>query len=309
MQAVVEDHVPTLLSLFTALWLGVWEIQKMGLRISGYYALLNDTIGVQESTSLESTSRDDEAKPISESHPLISVGGSTHKGQVRDENQDAYAVGRLSPETGIMVVCDGVGGHPGGAEAAQTAVRYLMTYISVQDKKHEDHLVLLNQALEDLQHAFAMASVEGMTTVIVALCHRNKLYYATLGDGELIVLFPDQMYQRLVVPHHAFDAPSNIITAYVSGTEVFTPRLGLLHLPDHSMVLSMSDGLSDLFPVENIQEHLQTYRNFALSKSVDSLCEHLINSIEFSRDEVSGAWLHSDNMTLAMMLLGEVNHG
>ena len=58
------------------------------------------------------------------------IAAKTDKGNVRDSNQDAYAVGEFSDEVVWSVVCDGMGGAAGGNIASALAVKVISDKIN-----------------------------------------------------------------------------------------------------------------------------------------------------------------------------------
>lgn len=51
----------------------------------------------------------------------------THRGKVREHNEDTYA---LAPASGVFAVFDGMGGNVAGEVAAQVAAESLLSYLA-----------------------------------------------------------------------------------------------------------------------------------------------------------------------------------
>ncbi len=59
----------------------------------------------------------------------FSYFGVSHKGNIREENEDNYAYFETVNGT-FFIVCDGMGGIEGGKEAAETAIREIEDFVS-----------------------------------------------------------------------------------------------------------------------------------------------------------------------------------
>lgn len=226
------------------------------------------------------------------------VDAASRQGLIRKENQDAFTVLEFDDASKVLIVCDGAGGIKGGRAAAQSAV------VAIQQSLKEIQKESGTLTLDDLETAIAEAreagtaqNLTGVTTALVVLLQEEQMTYATLGDGAIVVIWPDGMVNQVQVPHHSAGAPSNVINAYIGGDCTVPPRTGTSRLEEGSIVLAMSDGASDLFPYEDFALHREDYCD------VTGLADSILAQIEAARDPDSNAYLHHDNMTLAMARL------
>lgn len=243
-------------------------------------------------------------KPRLFKRPSWRTNASSRLGKVRHENQDAFRVVDIPGNRTALIVCDGAGGVEGGKLAAETAAQTLATGLS---KAFEDGSTLSWKDVADTSFARARDAVHeqeeaGITTAIVVLLDGHSLHFATLGDGALSLVWPDGMVQHLLAPHHRRDQPSNVIAGYIGHGCTVPPRIGSLGVEPGSLLLAMSDGVSDLLPFDGIADDRE-----AIIRMIEApgtkLADHFLAQIEAARDPDSGAYLHHDNMTLAIGLL------
>ena len=232
------------------------------------------------------------------------VKGASRTGKSREENQDTFAVCKHKGHQSCFVLCDGAGGHEGGREASHRGVEEILPLLNAYSGKS-----MFINPFQRLEHAINRARFsalngerKGITTAILCVMEGNWLYYATLGDGALSVVWPDGMISDLLTPHHILGQPSNIIGAYVGDDCQIPARMGAVRLEAGCMVLAMSDGASDIFGYEHFAEKRDQYRELFLSGDID-LPDELLVQVENARDPETGAYLHHDNMTLIVALL------
>lgn len=246
-----------------------------------------------------------ETVSVSESKPVLPrrpfqwrTDAATRQGQVRDENQDAVQVLRLREDLAVLIVCDGAGGVGGGQEASQSAVTTLSDKLQAIWEDGGDLVPAdLETAIAAARQAATDKDLKGVTTALLVLLDGEEMHYATLGDGAIAVIWPDGMVGPVQVPHHTLGRPSNEIGAYIGGDCEIPARTGTLRLESGCFVLAMTDGVSDLFTFEDVACARHKL------KVEDGLADSVIAQLEAARDSDSGAWLHSDNMTLAIAQL------
>ena len=113
----------------------------------------------------------------------MNVWGITHRGVVRQQNQDSFASEQLENGSIIALVCDGMGGARAGNVASSMAVELFMRHfleqgeeISLQERMRTA-AALANQ--EIFQRAATEPDCTGMGTTLVA---------AMVNEGEAVIL-------------------------------------------------------------------------------------------------------------------------
>lgn len=133
----------------------------------------------------------------------FSFGNATHVGMVRQVNEDYF--GNFETKNGyIFLVCDGMGGHVGGAKASQIAVEVIRD--NLQHLDYPNPFEALSQSITAANNAIlAYAEKEpelmGMgTTCVAVLVIGSDIYYAHVGDSR-IYLFSNRKLSRLTKDH------------------------------------------------------------------------------------------------------------
>tara|TARA_B100001250_G_scaffold412619_1_gene444354 strand:- start:8623 stop:10278 length:1656 start_codon:yes stop_codon:yes gene_type:complete len=128
-------------------------------------------------------------------------------GLVRKANEDS--IGSLTNmETNgngdVFVVCDGMGGHVGGATASQLAIKSILDYFKGEVNPNpilalEKSISFANQKIFNL--SVADPSLKGMGTTCTLLLRKDeKIYIAHVGDSRIYLTSNDKIY-RLTKDH------------------------------------------------------------------------------------------------------------
>ena len=141
----------------------------------------------------------------------MKIVAKTDKGKIRENNQDAYAVGELPGEVAWAVVYDGMGGYAGGDIASKLAVKVISEKItSCYNEKMRDSSIknLLDSAItaaniEVYDMAYAHAKLSGMgTTVVCAIVRGDDVYIAYAGDSRAYIATKEEL--RQITTDHSF---------------------------------------------------------------------------------------------------------
>lgn len=135
---------------------------------------------------------------------MLESSALTDAGRVRPNNQDSFLI---SPELGLYIVADGMGGARGGARASSLTVETVRNSISRSERRDAAALLgAVEQANDEvLGEATRDPGLEGMGTTVVAALNTgegNDIAIASVGDsraylvheGELRAITTDQTW-------------------------------------------------------------------------------------------------------------------
>lgn len=229
----------------------------------------------------------------------IKAAGQTSVGRKRRHNEDYFLV---TPELGLYLVCDGMGGHAAGDVAAETAAvsiaRHLVNHRSTIERFNDtphacDRLVrLVEEALQTASHdVFRVATSNrghgGMgTTATMILVAGSKAFMGHVGDSRLYIMRAGQLHmlsedhtwvhemvRRGVITYEEGkdNAYAHTLTRAVGVQETVHADTLVFDILPGDLLLLCSDGLSRYF--EDGDELAQALKSHRL----DELPAHLIS--------------------------------
>lgn len=235
------------------------------------------------------------------------VAGDSHVGMHRKANEDHWGQAQ-TPNGWAVTVCDGMGGHVGGAVASGIAVETILRILT--DNYYPDpcqaiaeSITAANRAI--LDRASADPSLQGMgSTCVLLLVREGKVYYGHVGDSRIYLvrdnrimqLTKDHSYVQTLVDagtitkeeaeHHP---RKNEITNALGLARMLPPTIAedAINTQAGDCFLLCSDGLSGLVSDDSINRTA-----IDRSKSLLSRARTLIN-----KANKAGGY---DNITVAM---------
>lgn len=238
----------------------------------------------------------------------IVTGVATNVGCVRAINEDAIRIAQsaTSPDTMLIVVCDGMGGHEGGEVASHLAMESLLAGLNATER---DGHALLVRATEAANTAvFAAADREprlrGMgTTCTAVLIRQGMAYCAHVGDSRCYMIRDDDLLlmtedhsavmelvrKGAITREEARSHPDKNVISRALGSH---RRVEVTHWPQAlrlragDRLMLCSDGLYDLVTDEVV-------RGVVLSLGPQEACDRLV---ELARE--AGGF---DNISVAVI--------
>ncbi len=219
----------------------------------------------------------------------MKIVAKTDKGVVRDNNQDAYAVGEFSDEVVWSVVCDGMGGAAGGNIASELAVKVISEKINAcyREKMRDSSIKnMLDSALtaaniEVYDFADAQPKLRGMgTTVVCAIVRDNQAYIAHAGDSRAYIFNNGSVHQittdhslvqdlvnrgKLTVEEAENHPNKNLITRAVGVDKEIDIDFCQVDLDDEDTLLLCTDGLSNYVSNDEMIELMSDGKHYAFA--------------------------------------------
>lgn len=206
----------------------------------------------------------------------LDIYGLTDEGLVRDHNEDYIS---WAPESGLVILADGMGGHNAGEVASELAVTSISEVLNevlspeIKDSCGIDFKEVVHEAVvyandEINHHAKEHPECSGMgTTIVMALFHDNSVIFASVGDsriyrfrkGELKqVTIDHSLVQEMVDNGYMSEEEAlnsnnrNLITRALGIAEDVKVDVTVDETEKNDIYLLCSDGLSDMIDDELI---------------------------------------------------------
>lgn len=221
------------------------------------------------------------------------VSERTDVGCVRAANEDSMI--NFTCQNGLVAaVCDGMGGHVGGAVASQTAVNAIKSFLSAQYFQNPFDAIVAaidnaNRAI--LQTAAARPELQGMgSTCVMVIVRGGMVYYGSVGDSRIYLvrnhtikqLTRDQSYVQMLVdageitPEQAEHHPQkNVITNALGLADMRPATVAAAPIRPEAgdCFLLCSDGLSGMVPDKEIGKIVSKQQTMRSQARVDALVE------------------------------------
>lgn len=234
----------------------------------------------------------------------LRVGYATHRGMVREVNEDSYLVltqPAIAAGLGaLLVVADGMGGHQAGDMASGEVIRNLNTLFSsslyqeqigYNPQREDYYVVVLKEVLEQINErlynlATSRSELQGMgTTGSVALLVNHRLYLGHVGDSRIYLLrggqfqqlthdhswVAEQVEMGLMTPEQAAAHPKrNLLTRCLGNSPVLRVERTTLEVQPGDILLLCSDGLHGIVRDDEIARVL-------MAAGPQPACDYLID--------------------------------
>ena len=244
---------------------------------------------------------------IESSYPIIGAIESMQGG--RAENQDFVGYAD-TPHGFLVVLCDGMGGGPGGRTASTSTVKFIIESIKNAKTKVNRRKLVRETIVAADQNILRLTEenpqLRGMgTTAVVLLINRNNAILGHVGDsrcyqfryGRKVYRTDDHSMVGEKVRHGILteeqarlSAESNIITRAVNGRNICQPDIVTLAYERGDRFMLCTDGIWGAMPEKEL---IKTVRE---TKDINGAAVNLSLTVDAIGKRQGN---HHDNLTLA----------
>jgi len=198
----------------------------------------------------------------------------SHRGKVKRNNQDYLAIDQ---ERQISIIADGVGGKHFGEVASKLAVDACLQYLQGLNQEQLEEkgarelstaIKFANETIITIQRNEPKYKKMGTTLTCYWLI-KETLHYAWVGDSRIYLINPQNETIEKLTHDHTLDQSkidptlspklykraSSILTQMLGSILFLKPDSGKRQVKQGDILLSCTDGLSDLVPDELILEY------------------------------------------------------
>lgn len=202
----------------------------------------------------------------------LRFGWATDPGLVRPHNEDAVLIMHVVYEgsrdllpLGLFLVADGMGGHRGGEQASDLAVREMARYLAARllvphlAHRGPDHPIkeLLEEALQVANAQILQMVPGGGTTIVGALVIGESVHLIHVGDSRAYLVWPDRL-EQLTEDHSlvrqmmslkglseedVVGVPRNVLYQALGHPSRLNPGYRRVSLPRDAWLMLCTDGL------------------------------------------------------------------
>lgn len=188
-------------------------------------------------------------------------------------NEDAAALIRVEPNRGVLIVADGFGGHPSGAQAAEISVRQIERSVCESDPAGESLRTAIVDGFEKANEEVRGLGVGAATTLAVVDIEGDQVRSYHVGDSAILVVGQRGKIKARTVAHspvgyavesgliderEAMNHEERHVVSNMVGSAEMRIEIGpSLKLARRDTVLIGSDGLFDNILFEHIVERIR----------------------------------------------------
>lgn len=256
----------------------------------------------------------DQPPPTKPLTPARRLGAASITGNVRETNQDRVRVGSVG-EVPFLIVADGLGGLPRGAEAAEEVSTYAHARLTedlpqaLAGSMEGVRTLLLGVVWGAATHLTCTAHARGWvgpeagfrTTLILVVALKDCYLSAWMGDG-IVGVVRDETIVALLEPHKSPETP-NVLDASLGPTTDGRPSWAIAPRLGGDLLVVATDGVGDVF-----DEALATSVRACLSAcegDAEETAKTIVENLAEARDELG--YIVTDNLTLALLTTDETS--